>query len=95
MTLYVGLKPFKRLSSNRIELFNEFLMSSICYSLIIVTDYHPLADKKYEGAWFMILTIAFTMAANITIVIWFMLSNFKLLLKMFCGKRAMTYYRRH
>ena len=43
----------------------------------------------------MILTIAFTMAANITIVIWFMLSNFKQLLKMFCGKRSTAYYKRH
>ena len=86
MTFYIANKPYLDRLSNRIELMNEFLMSSICYSCIIVTDQVIGNDQKYEGAWVMIFAISLTMLINIMIVIWFMLSNFKLICSRLCRK---------
>ena len=95
MTLFVGSKPFKVLSSNRIELLNEFLVSSVCYSCIIATDYHHLVDKKYEGAWFLILVITLTLFINIMIVTWSMLRGIRLMFIRFCVNKVKVFYRKH
>ena len=47
MTFYIAQKPFKRSSSNIFEMINEFMMSSICYSCILVTGYLPEMKDKY------------------------------------------------
>ena len=69
MIHYISDKPLKGLNLNRIEMFNEFMMSAICQMTIVATNYLPDEEKKYEGAWVMIIAITFTFAVNIMIVI--------------------------
>jgi hypothetical protein len=57
---------------------NEYLMSSICYSSVVITDYLITNEDKYRGAWVTIGLISFTLCINISIVIWFLLVNIKL-----------------
>lgn len=78
MSILIGQKPIQSLS-NRIEIMNEFLMCSICYSSIVVTDYLRSSIDKYKGAWVTIALITLTLTINISIVIWFIIGNFKLL----------------
>ena len=78
IALYIGLKPFKSLITNRIELANEYMMTSICYSSIVATDYLVKIEQKYEGAWVMIAFISFMMLVNIVLVVCFVIHNFKL-----------------
>ena len=80
MIIFIGLKPFKFLLNSRIEIMNEYLMSSICYSSIVMTDYLVAVEDKYKGAWFTIGLISMTLSINISIVIWFMLMSLKLIL---------------
>jgi len=79
MSVYLGFKPFKHMLNNRIEMMNEFFMSSVCYSSIVLTDYLRSNSIKYKGAWFMISIISLTLFINISMVVWFMFGNLKLI----------------
>lgn len=54
MSEFIAKKPFKRNFTNRFEIMNEFMMASICYCAIVITDYFPSNVKKYKGAKTMI-----------------------------------------
>jgi hypothetical protein len=81
MSIFVGKKPFNLLVNNRIEIMNEFFLSSVCQSAVVITDYLTTNEDKYNGAWFILCLIAFTIFINISIVIWFLFGNIKLVIK--------------
>ena len=86
MTHFIGYKPFKSLVLNRIEIMNEYLMSSICYSSIVMTDYLTTNEDKYRGAWFTIGLISVTLCINISIVLWFLLVSIKQVVKKYFNR---------
>jgi hypothetical protein len=77
MSLFIGRKPMKNILNNRIEIMNEFMMASICYNAIVLTDYLIENEYKYEGSWIMISLISFAIMINISIVLWFLTINLK------------------
>lgn len=79
MSLFIGRKPMKNRLNNIIEIMNEFLMASICYNGIVLTDYLTQIEDKYEGSWIMVSLISFVIIINISIVVWFMINNLKLI----------------
>jgi hypothetical protein len=91
MSLFIGSKPMKQLLDNRIEIMNEYLMSSICINSIVITDYLVENEDKYEGSWIMIALISFTIFINISIVLWFMIINLKLIITKF-NKKFYRYF---
>ena len=93
MSIYIAKKPFKSRFSNRIEIMNEFFMSSICYTAIVVTDYLSTVLKKYEGAWVAIGLVVLTLFINIAIVVWCSVGNLRLFVVKY-RKRARRWAKR-
>ena len=58
------------MSVNRSEMANEFFVSLISYSMIIITDYMILTEEKYQGAWISINIIGFTLVFNMVVVLY-------------------------
>jgi hypothetical protein len=93
MSIFIGIKPFKRLLSNSIEIMNEFLMSSICYSAtLVITDYLKDNEDRYRGAWICIGLISLTMFINMSFAACFLLGDLKLIIKKYFH-RAKRYFK--
>ena len=58
--LYQGLcKPLKRRKLNRLQLFNDSILSLCTASMVIFTDLIPDVTMRYELGWLYVALIGF------------------------------------
>ena len=70
MTIYIGkTRPFIGSFRNKIELFNEFQFSLICYMTVICTDFVLTLEDQYDGGWIIIVLIINFFFLNMCVVL--------------------------
>ena len=69
VTIYQGqLKPLSRVFDNRLNLFNEFMVSTVVYISIIFSEMANSVDQKYFYGWMLMFIITFTFVINMMVV---------------------------
>lgn len=70
--MYIGgTRPFTTPKKNRLEIFNNFLISSLSIILIYFTDYVTEIELKFSFGYLFIAGLCIILAVNV----YFMLSN--------------------
>ena len=72
MIIYTGyVKPKKSRLSNNIELFNEFMISTVSTHMLFFTDRIDKAEDQYTIGFVMIALICFMMSVSLMCVFYF------------------------
>ena len=70
MTLYQGTYfPFKDRNTNKVELFNEFLMSISSYHIIFFSDMVDSLIVRYQYGWSLIAVLSVNLVFNMYIIL--------------------------
>ena len=66
---YFNYKPFERLATQRLEIFNELSILSINYHLFLLTDFNADFDLQYNVGWSILLVTAINIVVNMSYII--------------------------
>ena len=93
MIIYTGyVKPKKLRLSNNIELFNEFMISTVSIHMLFFTDRIDKAEDQYKIGFFMIALICLMMSLSLICVFYFAFKAIKLVCvkygKRLCKKKS-------
>ena len=90
MTIYQGqLKPLQGRKNNKIQLFNEYMISTISYFLVLYTEMVNSSADKYFYGWIQIGLISTCFAINLVLIIWVLFNQLRFIyikIRFYCQK---------